>query len=414
MVTSITVRNRTADHGYEETRLTGAVTIAEGSNTELSRKSQTVKISADYTKDPAGVPGTLMGIWNDVKALAHFPYLTALVAPGAAPGYVTTMRKNDAWILNGNLTMATPGEDPHTLVYTDLGTRNLSDEDFQDMEDCCRILRSWLDMAKDNMLDTTLKWNPAPYQPNRPDCTHCNDTGTNNLSATCPTCTTASQKPLALYKQYKALVWLWNYLVGETAAQIKIANHPADPAALVVAVSVGLPSCWDNDTIGITKRLKVEIQADIESEQMPDLLFWVRRTMVASSPACTGIGNEPIQVSVERTSGTTGTLMLTSYLDLKPQSTYQTVSVFEIFPYYNDAESSSSSGESDKSVLGSETGYYNSRRNYNFDRQGSTTWSFILNAGYDDNLEASPAIIFREATAVTAFAAAPEPESSSR
>ena len=427
MITSLTIRNRNVDNTHTDTVLSGFINIAGGYYTNVGVNSQTIAISADYTKNDdlsdsdnawahenssssnsAPNPYKLMAIWRSIPNLEPVPYLTALVAPGVASGFVATMRDNDAWILNGNLTMVTPDEsDSNTLVYTDLGKRALSDEDFQDLQDCCRILRSWLDMAKDNMLSTDYKWNPAPYQPNRPNCSHCNSTINNNLAAECPACTTASQKPLALYKQYKAVVWLWNYLVGHTGAQLKIASHPADAAGLIVSVSVNLPKCFDVLSPNPINRLKITVQADITSGQIPVLLFWVRRTLVASSPSCPGLANVPISITAEQTSSTTATLFIESYVTLKPHSTYQVLSIFEIFPYYNNSESS---GEGWGFIEGSQTGYYYSRSNYNYDSQGTSSWAFTASISYDEAVDADTPLITLTHTTATPYAAAPEPK----
>lgn len=420
MITSLTIRNRTASNTYTDTVLRGLVRISSGCYTSIQVQSQTVIVSTDYENSGDNsdqVPVVLMSIWTAIKALQKFPYLTALVAPGTSDTFTVTMRANDAWILNGNLTMVTPASNNiHGLIYTDLGKRALSDEDFQDLQDCCRILRSWLDMAKDNMLSTVLKWNSAPYQPSRPNCSHCDNTVQNNLSDPCPACTTASQKPLALYKQYKAVVWLWNYLVGATAAQLKVAPHPADAAGVIVAVTVNLPKCYSS-ALSITpiNRLKISIQADITSDQIPVLLFWARRTMVASAPSCQGLTSNSIYVEVTKNSKNTATVYIESYIALKPASTYQVVSVFEIFPYYKDEESSSddSSSSSDISdsnpyIEGTMSGYYRSRTNYNYDSQGTTSWAFEVNIGYDEYLEEE--LITLSHTTATPYAAAPEPE----
>lgn len=422
MITSLTIRNRNANNTHTDKTLSGFINISGGCYTTVTQNSQTVSVSVDYSKNTGNTDQTpikMMDIWTYVQSLEHLPYLTALVAPGVSPEFVAAMRDNDAWILNGNLTMVTPDpEVSNKLVYTDIGKRALSDEDFQDLEDCCRILRSWLDMAKDNMLSTAYTWNPAPYQPNRPNCSHCDKSINNNLTADCPACTTASQKPLALYKQYKALVWFWNYLVGHTGTQLKVAAHPADASGLVVAVTVNLPKCYDS-VVSTTpiNRLKVTVQADITSGQIPVLLYWMRRTIVASSPSCAGLASTPITVTAERTSSTTATLFIESYVVLKPHSTYQVISVFEIFPYYNDQDSGSGSGAVGDFIEGSQSGYYYSRSNYNYDSQGTSSWAFTVSISYDEYMEADTPLITLTHTTATPYAAAPEskpsPESSS-
>lgn len=417
MITSLTIRNRTTGNTHTDKTLSGFINISGGCYTTVEQSSQTVSLDVDYytnSDNSDQTPTKMMAIWNGVQVLANFPYLTAIVAPGVSDSFVTTMRDNDAWILNGNLTMVTPDKNrANGLIYTDIGKRALSDEDFQDLQDCCRILRSWLDMAKDNMLSTELKWNPAPYQANRPNCSHCNSFINNNLAADCPVCITASQKPLALYKQYKALVWLWNYLTGYTGAQLKVAAHPADAAGLIVAVTVNLPKCFDTSlATAPIKRLKVTVQADIQSAQIPVLLFWARRTMVASSPSCTQLSDVPISIDVEKTSETTATLYIESYVMLKPHSTYQAVSVFEIFPYYKD-QSGSTSGDSGNFIEGSMDGYYNSRSNYNYDAQGTSSWNFTVSISYDEYMEAVTPLITLTRSTSTPYAAAPEPESES-
>ena len=183
--------------------------------------------------------------------------------------------------------------------------------------------------------------------------------------------TSTVAKALALYNEYKALVFLWNYKAKETTTYLNIVLHPGDSAGVFISYAAGIsvPSA-SGTSATITANVKMVGQTS---------RMWYRMTNHESSPSglissispSSVVGNPGVAYtnsSAMQSSGYTVTDSITT-----PSSGvvpfYNYSFSLEVIPYMVCDESSSASTAEDE--------YYDSRTNGTVSN-GENTWTVTI------------------------------------